>query len=191
MSNLYSSYIARVILILSFICKTDSNITLSYYIPSPHVECINDVKVDTPYGFNDINQISKFVRYIKTQSNLSNEYDELRLRDVYYVIQTIINRMKDKKCIDFNQYFNTPSINHSHSIKMLKTGRLRTSFNTDNYNDRTMIHILYMVIYDVIPAEYKLDNDVLYFHSFKRYYNRPPHIKSKFLIKARHKFYCK
>src|SRR5574343_344152 len=70
-----------------------------------------------------------FIKYIKTQSGRLD--DSLNIEDPYYVIQVMINRLMDSD-VTWTKYFNTPSINHSRSIKLMKQGILNPPFYWKN-----------------------------------------------------------
>ena len=138
------------------------------------------------FGLGDMKNMISFIKYIKTQS--STLTSENSRADVYFVIQTMYNRFKHKKC-SWRKYYNTPSLNNSQSIKRLKSGRLKQYFNWDDPSDKELYNIAYSCNIGSIEDKYKIPEDVLYFESFKKAPNRGPHLLVNFYAKRRHRFY--
>jgi len=138
------------------------------------------------YGLGNMRNMISFIKYIKTQSStLTSENSKA---DVYFVIQTMYNRFRHKKC-SWRKYYNTPSLNNSRSIKLLKSGKLKQYFNWDDPKDRELYDIAYACNVGYIDDKYKLPNDVLYFESFKNPPDRGCHSMCNFYTKRRHRFY--
>lgn len=152
--------------------------------------CIDKVAVEEieNYGLNELDNLILFVKYIKTQSNHIDT--ELGKTDVYYVIQTMINRMRSNG-VDWATYYKCQRINNSQSIQRMKNGSLKPGFNIDSKHDKEITMMVYAALYSQLPDKYRIDNDVLYFHSFGASYNRSPHSRNKLNVIARHRFYCK
>ena len=140
------------------------------------------------FGLNDKNNLITFIKYVKTQSKRLDS--EVGRKDVYYVMQTLFNRMKHDN-VDWQTYYKYQSINHSHSIQQLKTGHLNPSFSWNDENDQTLIFMLYSALYGFLDKDLTIDEDVLYFHSFGEKYNKSPHNIENFCVEARHRFYRK
>lgn len=175
-----------------------NQITLSehyYKINIDTVECehVRGIIELNSYGLNNINQITSFFKYIKTQS--SDMSSELGRKDILFVIQVMLNRIDNSGCKTWQNYFNNPRINNSESIRGLINGRLKPLFSTSNTNDRLMIEMLYMTLrnrlygHSTLLRQFIIPRNILYFESFKKCPNRGVHRLDKMYCKVIHKFY--
>ena len=140
------------------------------------------------YGLDNMKDMICFIKYLKTQS--STLTDENSKADVYFVIQTMYNRLRYNNCT-WRQYYNNPGLNHSQSIKRLKSGDLKEYFNWDDVSDKELFNIAYACNLGLIDERYRLPKDILYFESFKKAPDRGPHVLVNFYTKRRHRFYRK
>ena len=131
--------------------------------------------------FSDHNSVVTFCKYIKSQQSKSGI-------DQQAVIRTMYNRLEEYNC-DWDTYYNTPSINHSHSIKLIRSNKWVIPFNPRKEEDLKLL-------IDVITMQYinkpKLPTNVLYFHSHPDHYFRNHKgiwNPNKLYIKYTHKFY--
>lgn len=152
------------------------------YVIVPHIRYME--RIDTFYktsngAFKSIDDYVGFVKYIKTQSSRAD-------RDNWAVMQAINNRMRNKNC-DWCTYYNTPSINHSNSIRLMRLGRLNKGFSWNE--DKDVEHFRRAVLVSFGEAEYKIADNITAFESFKVCPNRVPHLKKNLAFKLRHKFY--
>lgn len=189
-NSLLSRLLSRVLLIttillLSFIYTGDSVHHTTYHV-EVYIESPTYIKDFRDYGLTDYKALQSFIRYIKTQSNTITS--DVGKADVYYVMQTIFNRMDKANCT-WLTYYNTPRINQSESIRRMKTGHLNPSFSHGSLHDQRLIAMAYSALFGHLPAYLTLPKNVMYFHSFGKQYNRNPHIQSKFVVEARHRFY--
>lgn len=152
----------------------------------PIVVSITVIEPTLRFGLDDEDEMINFIKYIKTQS--STLTSERYKADVYFVIQTMYNRLRHKKC-SWKQYYNNQSLNNSQSIKRLKNGSLRKYFDWDDVNDKELYNIAYACNTGTISDKYRIPDDILYFESHKVAPNRGPHLMSKFYKKKRHRFY--
>lgn len=193
-------------LLLTFV-SNDTNVTLpispiiiqeqsipsvtldTIYVIANKIPTITTYSTDTTnFGLSDAKVMALFIKYIKTQSNTVST--DVGKRDVYYVVQTMINRLREYN-VDWMGYYNSQRINCSNSIKRMKTGHLRPSFSLDSKHDQVILNIANSVLDGTINDSLKLRADVLYFHSHGKAYNRGPHTHDKFATLARHRFYYK
>jgi len=152
------------------------------YIYIPHNVYIErtDTFYKTPDGaFKSIDDYISFIKYIKTQSGRIDD-------DNWAVMQVISNRMRNKEC-DWRTYYNTPSINHSHSISLMRSGKLYKRFDWNNDKDIEFFRRALLVSFG--EAEYPIDSNIGAFESYKVSPNRGVHLKKNLAFKLRHKFY--
>lgn len=129
--------------------------------------------------FSTYEDLILFVAYVKTQSNRLDD-------DNYAVMQTLMNRM-DKEGCDWRTYFNTPSINHSRSIRLMRIGALARNIDFTNPKDKEMFKRAVSCSYGYNPLD--IPKNVLYFESFPKSPNRGIFKKDSIWAKYRHKFY--
>ena len=164
----------------------DIFIVLTEHTEECTADCVDEINVKVRFGLDNKRDISSFIRYIKTQSNRSNT--DKGLTDIYFVIQTIYNRLEHKKCT-WREYYNNKNLNHSRSIMLMRTGRLKTYFSMDRYSDRLLYIIAYMANIGMISDKYRLPKSILFFRSGKNFKDKSPHLKKNLYCVARHHFY--
>lgn len=184
------------ILLILFITLTSfteasNDITNEYKNKTIEVQLPVVVSIEFPelrFGLDNEESMITFIKYVKTQSNrLNTANDE---KDVYAVIQTIYNRLEYKECT-WDEYYNSPKLNNSKSIKLMKSGKLRKRFSFKNKKDTKMYRIAYNCNMDLIDEKYKIPKDILYFESFSNPPDKGPHLMKNFYVKYRHRFYKK
>lgn len=176
--------IKRIVLTLLIIMSV--NVSTSPYVIKKEYNIIIDYVND--FGLTNKDNLISFIKYVKTQSNRLDT--DVGRKDIYYVIQTMFNRMSEYK-VTWPEYFARQNVNNSHSIYRMKIGDLRPSFSLDNQHDQILVSMVYSALYGFIEGDLKIDDDVLYFHSFGPRYNRAPHKIDKLYVEARHRFYSK
>jgi len=165
------------------------------YVPTFHNSTeVDTVRLyDTVYiadgkRFESIDDYILFVKYIKTQSKRVT--DDLGQQDIWAVIQTMKNRMVEQDA-GWRKFYRNKSINHSHSMDLMKAGKLKPSFDWNNWADVWMIECAMKCNAGEVPDSLRLDSDVLYFESFRQCPNRGVHLCRNLVTQYRHKFYRK
>lgn len=144
------------------------------------------IQCDLEFGLGNNKQMISFIKYLKTQSEtLTNENSKT---DVYFVVQTLYNRMRHKKC-SWKEYWDNPRLNQSQSIRRLKSGELKQYFNWNSKHDQELYDIVYACNTGDIEDKYKLPRNILFFESFKIAPDKGAHVLRNFYIKKRHRFY--
>lgn len=143
------------------------------------------VKYDTVYiqeknkYFFSFDDVLLFVAYLKTQSNRLDD-------DNWSVIHTLFNRL-NKQNVGWREYFNTPSINNSRTIRRMLEGEVHSYVDLYDEYDQRLIQRVLDAYWGYNPTN--CPSDVLYFESFKHSPNRGVFLKSRIWKEYRHKFY--
>ena len=162
----------------------NSNIHDEIIVELPQV--VEVIKPKLQFGLESDEQLMSFIKYLKTQS--SSLRNEIHVKDVYAVIQTMFNRLNYKKCT-WSEYYNSPKLNNSKSIKLLRLGKLKQTFSWNNKKDLQLYNMVYNCLINNIDDKYIISKDVLYFESFKTCPNRGPHKLKNIVVQYRHRFY--
>lgn len=131
--------------------------------------------------FQCFDDVILFTAYLKTQSDQLDD-------DNWSVIHTLFNRLDDNR-VTWREYFNTPSINHSNTIKKMINGSLNSYVDLSSNKDRRLIARVLDAYWCYNPTE--CPKNVLYFESYKHSPNNGVFLKSKIWKEYRHKFYFK
>lgn len=129
--------------------------------------------------FHSFDDVILFVAYLKTQSGRLDD-------DNWTVIHTLFNRMNKHK-VGWREYFNTPSINNSRTIRRMIKGSVKSYVDLQDEVDLRMIQRVLNAYFGFNPTN--CPPDVLYFESFKHSPNRGVFLKSNLWKEYRHKFY--
>ena len=159
--------------------------TPRYLIRDTIVRVDTLVKYDTIYTpeknkyFFSFDDVILFVAYLKTQSNRLDD-------DNWSVIHTLFNRLNKHK-VGWREYFNTPSINNSRTIRGMIDGEVQSYVDLEDEDDQRLIQRVLDAHWGYNPTN--CPSDVLYFESFKHSPNRGIFLKSRIWKEYRHKFY--
>lgn len=109
-----------------------------------------------------IDESISIATYIKTQQSDTNQ-----VQDMLHVISVMLNRL-NKHNISWNEYYTTPSINNSNTIRLIRTNQMRVSFDMSNSRD-SFIHSQVLKVIDAYPNVERLgiEPNLLYFENCK------------------------
>ena len=133
--------------------------------------------------FNSIEDYILFIKYVKTQNHTLDEDNEV-------IMSTLLNRCERYK-VNWKEYFYTPSVNNSKSIRMMRDGTLVSTFDWNKISDlRMLIRAMNVKIGKVdIPVP----NNLLYFHSHPEPWGKGVKTgiwnENNLWVKYRHKFF--
>lgn len=152
------------------------------FVPTDSIVVDNDTfkfSYDYSSRIRSKEEMLSFVKYIKTQQSVFGE-------DCKAVIRTMFNRLEHHN-VTWYEYYSTPSINCSASIRKLRSGRLNISVGTTG-NDSLIVDYVQKVLFDKV--EY-FNPNILYFESCRYPPNRAPHLSNNLAFKHTHRFYYK
>ena len=133
--------------------------TPRYLIRDTIVRVDTLVKYDTIYTpeknkyFFSFDDVILFVAYLKTQSNRLDD-------DNWSVIHTLFNRLNKHK-VGWREYFNTPSINNSRTIRGMIDGEVQSYVDLEDEDDQRLIQRVLDAHWGYNPTN--CPSDVLYF----------------------------
>ncbi len=154
------------------------------YTPQPEIQVS---KLNRSDYFESEDDIILFCKYIKTQSN--DPLTTKGLTDQLFVIQVMFNRMKQNEC-NWKEYYRNNQINCSNTIKKMKSGFKKVSFDLSNRKDSILFENVNLILDGKLEKQYHLTEDIQYFHSNKTICsNKTPWKKEKYLFTVKHHFF--